>query len=146
MSELQRIAGPKFRRSYRVYASIGCWLWQKRIDRHGYGHMILYQETKKPRYFLAHRLAWMIEHDVILSPDILVGHICNNKHCVNPNHLYTKTWESHKPSSPRQGKDKCKRGHDWKTNKRRNGKAGFTCRTCTKERLKLRYKTNKEKN
>jgi hypothetical protein len=59
------------------FNSDNCWNWIAFKDRDGYGVF---------RRFRAHRVAYYFKYKVV-KMDLLVGHICNNPSCVNPNHL-----------------------------------------------------------
>jgi hypothetical protein len=92
---------------------LGCWFWTGHRMANGYG-----QFSYKLKPILAHRAAWIAHRDEHLSRDICVLHTCDNRWCVNPDHLFLGTYQDNSD-------DKCRKGRQMWGEKNWNSK--LTC-------------------
>lgn len=70
----------------------GCWNWKLKCDRNGYAR--LNYKNAKNRWTVksnVHRVVWQAWNDTIAAPRLVVAHKCNNRRCINPDHLELTT-------------------------------------------------------
>ena len=111
----------------------GCWEWQGRLDRYGYGRFSFSKIDRR-----AHRISY--EEFVGPIPEGLVlDHLCRNRRCINPEHLEPVTnAENMRRSAVIQ--THCKRGHEFTAENTYLHRNMRHCRACTRIRQSKAYR------
>lgn len=118
-----------------------CLIWEGRMTTMGYG----IQGTE-----LAHRVAWSDVHGAV--PDgWVVHHECENKACVNLEHLrampHTEHNRLHQNATPwyerQRAKTHCPQGHEYTTANTLIKRGRRHCRECNRAYNRRYYQRNK---
>ena len=126
-------------------AESGCWNWTGGIACNGYGRINIQEE----RLFSAHRASfYAFWHPIPEGASVL--HHCDNRRCVNPQHLYAGTAKDNARDmvargrwiSPYTRKTKCPQGHEYDAV---NSNGARICRRCSRAAQKRWAIKNKEK-
>lgn len=84
----------------------GCWVWQGTCRSNQYG-VTVYKGVQTT----THRVMYQIVHG-LLGSDMEIDHLCNNRKCINPDHLEAVS-HAENMERARQKRTTCRNGHEW---------------------------------
>lgn len=84
-----------------------CWEWVGTLNNRGYG--VLGYKGKQEK---AHRVVYALATGRPIPEGKELDHLCDNRRCVNPDHLLPVTHEENMELG-RARRTQCKAGHEW---------------------------------
>lgn len=99
-----------FNKKFSIDFETGCWNWKTYIGKNGYGQFIL-----NPKKVSAHRASWII-HKGEIPQGLFILHKCDNKKCVNPNHLFLGTQLENIRDAYSKGRGQIGKSHNYVIN------------------------------
>ncbi len=87
--------------NFEMIEETGCWEWTRPPSGCGYGLICV---NGKQKYI--HRVMWELENCMEIPPKMFVCHRCDNRKCINPEHLFLGTPRDNTQDSISKGRFK----------------------------------------
>lgn len=117
----------------------GCWEWRSSIRGNGYGAFFTHLQPEGRKCHGAHRYSWELVNGAI-PEGLWVLHKCDNRICVNPDHLFLGDRTDNMRDCAAKGRvstigksrqTHCKHGHEYTPdNTYINPQGHRRCKTC----------------
>jgi len=119
-----------------------CWLWTGTRSSTGYGVVKFNNEN-----LLSHRVAFRHTRGFLPGKGLVLDHLCENRLCVNPDHLEVTTinLNATRGRTPLSFKQTfCKNGHRLSETRKVYGKDNPRCRICRSAKVRVYNKRYRE--
>lgn len=103
-----------------------CWEW-KASTFSGYGEFKILRRRLK-----AHRVSYILHYERLIPEGMFVCHSCDNKKCVNPNHLWLGTNKDNQLDNVKKGRVGSRKGEMCFTSKLTDSQVLEIRRLCSK--------------
>jgi hypothetical protein len=97
----------RFYQKVKIGKADECWEWQGAIVQNGYGQI----GNNGSKAYYAHRISYEL-HKGPIPEGMFVCHSCDNKRCVNPNHLWVGTASDNMRDAVSKGLIRPRRGEN----------------------------------